>query len=266
MRSATSGGFDFDDWFQEFVISAEARRRLAVYGQKYGLRHHDLDDLRQDWYLRVSATVRRSGLPATVSDAQQATPYVLVAARRAAHDLACRGMRAREDVWTDTHESGRSIFDGPDEEFVGRGSTTDHEPAAGPWCDRIRARISRRLHARSVQCPGCRGAEVAQFALEIVNQLCEAGDDEVTLEPWIAALRGGATEFAKLMYQAIETVTPGRLDVDPEGRVSARGRAYKKRCEPCVVELLTEVMTNRSGHTGSSGVADTPGDTETDPR
>src|SRR5690348_11262251 len=112
MRLGAAHRFDFDEWFADFVVSPEADRRLWAYCQKYGLRRHDCDDVRQDWYLRVSATVKRSGLPPTVIDAEQATPYVLVAARRVAHDVACRGSRPKEDVVPDRDDRGRPTFEG----------------------------------------------------------------------------------------------------------------------------------------------------------
>lgn len=245
MRSAAAGGFEFETWFAEYVMSPDASRRIWSYCQKYGLRHHDLDDVRLTWYERVINTARRSGLPATVIDPDQATPYVLVAARRVAHDLACRGPASREAPSDDQFEIRPPIYDA-------ELTQSDQGLPAEAWCDRIRGRISRRLYGGRVECSGCRGAEVAQLSLEVVNVVCESEAEEEAFAPWIAALKGGTTGFAKLMYQAIETVHPERLDVDDEGRVSARSRAYKKRCEPCVVQLLTDVIAEQGRHTGES--------------
>src|SRR4051794_40391336 len=87
-------------------MSPDATRMLDGYCRRYGLSRHDRDDVRSEWMLRVTATLRRSGLPTRIVDADQARPYVLLAARRTAFDLGCRGVARKEtarDFVTEAH-------------------------------------------------------------------------------------------------------------------------------------------------------------------
>ncbi len=226
-----SAGFEFRAWLDAFVYSSTATRALESYCARYGLRQ-ELDDARHVWYLRLEGTHRRGNIPETLKNEDAATGYALRAMRNAVVDLA-RGSGTEASVAPDDPRMMGAIEDRDVD--VNPEAATELKFDAS--CESVRRGISISIRERSITCSGVRSEEVGAIALYVVNALCADDNKRNEGAEQAANLRGGTTEFDRLIYQAMAEVVPHRMNFK-DNRASDASRTYKRRCTPCVRRVI----------------------------
>ncbi|MFZ4434346.1 MAG: hypothetical protein ACOYOQ_14230 [Microthrixaceae bacterium] len=225
----------FSAWFATFHSSDDARRRSRAAAARRGV--PDLaDDLHHEWYLSVCTTVHRAanddgGIPDWIISEEAATAYVLRALDNDALDAARR--RAREPSVQSPRHGDR------DDEIIDVAVNDDGLAAAE--LNQALAQVVRDLndHLRdgSGGCPGCPSELTVRICLGVVARL----RDPDRLPP-VEQLRGGTTEWDRLVYEVMSIVAPERMAVTADGRMAERTRQAKRRCGGCARRLLDELL------------------------
>lgn len=225
----------FSEWFATFHSSDVARRRTRAAAARRGVLDQ-AEDLHHEWYLSVCTTVHRAisgegSLPDWIVSEDAATAYVLRALDNDALDAARR--RSREPSVQSPRPGDRD------------GETTevgiDDDGLAAADLDQALTQVVRDLndHLRNGTggCPGCPSELTVRICLGVVARLRDPD-----IRPPVEQLRGGTTEWDRLVYEVMSIVAPERMAVTPDGQMAERTRQAKRRCGGCARRLLDELL------------------------
>lgn len=247
----------FRQWFDEFVTTAEARSACVNAARRVGATHLS-DDLAQEWWLSMRGTLdrldaRNATMPEWIGDDTAARRYAFRALNNRAVDLV-RTVRPTVALDVDVRDGSTM----PASASLGHvsGTRVDHsalpadghaEPSAAAerllMCDQWARTIMFRRDAGLIVHHGCRTDLLVQMLLTIVEWV---RDDK----PFAAAdVRGGSSEWDRLVYAALEATDPSRwagVSTNPANRQrkGRYGRAARHELELLVAAGRDERPTS----------------------
>jgi hypothetical protein len=220
-------------WFAALSQSVSAREAAYRVAARRGMPEL-VDDLRSKWVESMMITLvncREEGRALDIASEDDARAYAYRALDNSAKDLL-RSPSRRERAFDVRSELG--------DEVVDLRETPAEEVEFNHLVQGARRelkRLARGGYSGSHSCKGGQCVSIATACLDIAagRNLVEA----------TALMRGGTTEWDRLVYAAIDMLYPEHKG-DEAGRRSAVTRQMKSRCGKCAQALLSEVLSTMS--------------------
>lgn len=242
----------FERWFFDYYPSDAGRHACSSCAYRRHITEF-ADDLYQDWFLSIKATVdamSRDGrsLPAWLDDPESARRYVLRALDNDAVDIVRQRSRLPVSASARVDGTGSPLEEAADSRYADDGPLgMDAVIGAADAVTEARRALGLMLANGSGGCPGCTALMTVQLALGVLELLTDGSSS-----PEPSTLRGGTDEWDRTLYEALERVAPDRVG-RVGGRVDSRTRQLKRRCGECARRLLGNLIGPLLGSSRSAG-------------